>query len=229
VNQVEALEVLADQYDGYNIEGPMGLRWFLDQAHRALLCSRTDQRLMLGTDGKPVTFNTTPATNRGPYTITGMWQIGMVLVEVGTIGSLLDNMRGTDYGMRSNTDIPLYFPRISGIDYTRIPHCSTRPATDTTDAHVTFSVDPGATTGVYRAYGWSMPARLLSDAIPFEIPSPWDEIYLLPAAGKLIQGRENGTFLEARADIIRVIKPLLDNEMNAGEQGQNYDAEDHGF
>ena len=58
---------------------------------------------------------------------------------------------------------------------------------------------------------------------------PWDEMYLLPAMLKLIEGVEHGNYVESRQIILKQLQPALWKELSRGEQGLDETPVDRGF
>jgi len=237
----ELLVILQEQFKGWNINGPRGLLHYLDTAHRILCQTESANRVVFDSSTGLLPYLVTTA---GTFTYnlpSDCWKLGDVLVEIGVNGSLFDNLSYYRYGtggvggtalmtgFRISSTRKLEHVTISGIGYIRVPHIRSFPAGESTLAKLIFTDDPGTTTTCYNIRYYKKCAELVSDSIPLEIEPPNDELYLLPATCKLIEGVQHGNYLEARTEILKNIKPLYWKECNSGEQGFDYDAEDRGF
>jgi hypothetical protein len=223
----ELIARLQEQYKGWNADGVRGIRTYLDTAHMMLVTALSEQRIYYDTSNGCLPYLTTTAGTY-LYTSSNHYSIDNVVVEVNVTGSLLDNISGSDYGFRNGK------PRISyvnhaGVDYINIPNVKTTPMTESASASIVFTKDPGDTTDVYQLYGVRAPARITSDSVQIEVPAPWDDMFLVPAVGLLIEGVENGNYLEARMQIYKNIIPAMRKQFNTGAQGFDYEAESRGF
>jgi len=216
----ELLNILEEQFPGWNRDGIRGLLRYIDIAQKALCMVPAEQLLIYDT-----------ATGRLPLlpTTAGMFQyfasadasfIDQVLIECDVATPIQDYGRAVKRIERVS---------IAGIDYIRVPYIRTWPATDTTNAKLLFTTDPGTCPAIYRLRSYKRPASLDSDSIELTIPPPYDELYLLPAAAKLVEGANHGNYIEARAMVVKEFMPLMWQAFNMGEQGQDDEPEDRGF
>ena len=96
-------------------------------------------------------------------------------------------------------------------------------------ARFLFTENPRTTSGIYRWYGYRNPISITSDSITLcETSDNYAWFYLFPAVARLIQAFKDGDFLSAHPDIEMIAKKYA-KEKNKGEQGEDSDAEDHGF
>lgn len=226
---LEILTILQEQYKGWNINGTRGILHYLNLAHRLFRQQEAEQTIYF-----------TPATGRLPYqnTVAGTyqytlptncWKLFGVFVEAGVTGSLLDSYYGTGYAMRVAAPKKIEVTTLSGIDYLRIHNVRSSPWSESGNATVLFTDDPGTTTDIYNIGYYRLPVDLVSDSIQMEVEPPWDEMYLLPATCKLIEGVEHGNYAEARKEVIDLWKSSYWKELNTGEQGMYSETEDRGY
>ena len=237
----ELLVILQEQFKGWNVNGPRGLLHYLDTAHKILCQTESDNRVVFDTTTGLLPYLVTTAGTFHYNLPADCWKLSDVLVECGINGSLLDNLSYYRYGtsglgstvlstgFRISATRKLEYVNVSGIRYIRVPHIRSTPCGESALAALTFTDDPGTTTTAYNIRYYKKPASLVSDSIPLEIEPPYDELCLLPAACKLIEGVQHGNYMEARNEILKTIKPLYWKECNSGEQGFDYDAEDRGY
>lgn len=229
---LELLTILQEQHKGWNIDGERGILPHFNAAHFILGTVKAEQNVYYDEANGDLPALTT-VSNDYDYTLpAAIWMLNGVYVRVEDISSMsgtLVSLTGFDYGSRRYTARPMEYVTLAGIEYVRIPFVRSWPATETANARLMFNADPGSSTNYYRLYGWRKPTAIISDMIQVDIPPPWDYQYLLPATSKLIEGIEHGNYVEARNYIERVLKPALQKEMNGGEQGFDYEADDRGF
>jgi len=225
----ELLDLLEDQYKGWVRDGPRGLLRYLDAAQK-ILCHVPAQQLLIveQANGKLRTFPTTANIYRYDMQDDVAF-VEELLVEADTSSQILDYMNVQDYGRISPHSTKPKYPTISGIKYVHIPYVRSWPAGESHPARVMFTVNPGTTTDTYRVRAYRKPASLDSDSIELTIEPPYDEVYLLPAACKLIEGVNNGNYIEARSTIIREYRPLMHKAFNEGAQGVDYETDPLGF
>lgn len=210
---------------GWNRDGDHGVLKYLNQAHRILMSAEAELTLITDeTTGKLPTFDTTAET----YVYTMPSNVRRVAaVYILSSSSPISNK---DYGRQlpysdQNTRI------INGERYTRI-WCAkgTTRINSSTLSKVTFSRDPGSTTGYYYYEAYKVPTDISSENIAVDVPEPYDFHYLVPAASKLIEAMQNYTLAEVVSYIQTVMRPAMWKEINAGDQG-SWDSEpvDRGF
>lgn len=226
----ELLSILEEQFPGWNRDGTRGLLRYVDIAQKALCMIPAEQLLIFDTSTGKIPAIPTVA---GTYEYTMPAEVSFVdevLVEAGDSSfSSLQTLSSQDYGRATrNSTIPEY-RSIAGIEYFRIPFIRSWPASESANAKILFTKNPGDSSTSYRRRSYRRPATLGSDTIELTIPPPYDELYLLPAVGKLIEGVNHGNYIEARAAIVRDFKPLMWAAFNTGEQGKDYEPEERGF
>lgn len=225
----ELLVVLQEQCKGWNVNGPRGLLWYLNQAHKMLLQKEAETRVYFDeTTGKLPFLDTTDGVYN--YSLpSNCWKLADVLVEIGVTGSILDNYTGADYGIRTASKRRIERVTFAGIDYLKIFQVRSWPASETAVARMAFADNPGTTDDVYNIKYYKKPTDITSDSIQIEIEPPFDVLYLLPATVKLIESQQHGNYLEARKELLATIIPMYWKEMNSGAQGFDNEAEDRGF
>jgi hypothetical protein len=226
----ELLNILEEQFPGWNRDGTRGLLRYVDMAQKALCMIPAEQLLIFDTTtGKlPIIATTTSVFE---YTMPAEVSfVDEVLVEAGDANfSNLQTLSYQDYGRTSRSAYLPEYRTIAGIEYLRIRFIRSWPASESSNARILFTKNPGTAAASYRRRSYRWPATLESDAIELTIPPPYDELYLLPAVGKLIEGVNHGNYIEARSAIVRDFKPLMWAAFNTGEQGKDYEPEERGF
>lgn len=229
---LELLTIISEQHKGWNIDGERGILPHFNAAHFILMANESEQNVYYDEDEGELPALVTTA---GTYTYdcdSNIWKIDGICIRVENVTSLggaLVNLTGYDYGQRRYTKKPIEYLEIAGIEYVRVPFIKSWPATETSDAKIMFTTDPGDSTAYYRQYGYKKPTSILSDSVQIDIPPPWDYQFLLPATCKLIEGIQHGNYVESRQYVLNVLKPELQKEMNGGEQSFDYEADDRGF
>jgi hypothetical protein len=225
----ELLTVLLEQFKGWNVEGPRGLRHYLNTAHRMLRQCEAEQMVYIDeTTGKLPYLTTTAGVFA--YTLPdNCWKLSAVFVEQGVSSQLLDPYGSTDYGFRVSTAGKVEWHTFSDIIYRRVLLVRSWPCTELANARLVFMGDPGDSTAVYNLRYFKRATDIVSDSIQIDIEPPHDEMILLPATCKLIEGIQHGNYLEARKEILTVWKPLYWKEMNSSEQGFDMNTDDRGY
>ncbi len=222
--------LLENQFSGWVWDGPNGLREYLDQAHDMLCRIPAELFVQYDGSGKLPAFDTT-ALEYSYSAPSTAWMIEKILVEIGDTGTLLDTLGLNDYGRRYSTSARFERFVFGGISYYNISYVRSWPATETANARIEFTANPGTTSGKYRMLRYAKPNAIISDSIALSIPPPYDMKYLLPAVCRLIKAaqNENSDLIEAIAWIEGEIKPKLQKELNKGAQGVDYEPEARGF
>jgi hypothetical protein len=224
------MSLLEKQFNGWNRDGERGIRHYLNLAQRMLCTVEADQLMAIDeSTGKLPAFNTTE--NDFSYNLPSTVNfVDAVIVEANANTSLIDSMWAQDYDRITRIHRqPSKYINISGINYIQIPYVRTFPWSESAVAKIVFTSDPGTTTDTYRYRGYNLPADILSDSIALTIPPPWDMMYLLPATALLMQGVQNGNYLEVINIIQTKYIPEMHKAFNKGDFGVYYEAEDHGF
>ena len=225
----ELITLLQKQFKGWNRDGDRGILPYLNIAQR-ILCSVEAEQLMIidESTGKLPAITTVDGT----YTYNlpaNVNFISSILIESGTIVSS-HNVPMQDYGDISRIHRrPEEEVSISGISYYLFPYIRSYPSNEENVAKVVFTENPGNSTNVYRYRGYSLPTSLVSESIALSIPPPYDFIYLLPATAKLLEGVQNGNYVEAIAYITKEFLPEMHKAFNVGAYGINCEPESHGF
>jgi hypothetical protein len=234
-NEILALLETHADCDGVERYGSNGLIFFLDQAQSILLDVSAEQNIVFDSQGRLPSFNTeqgvyeyaAPANARK---IAGILVESYETYERGAI-PLVHNYFYSDYSYTNfvrSGNIEQDHVLIAGIDYYRIPYVRSYDATDTAPAKIVFTEDPNTFTDLYRWWYYKKPTKILSESIPLSIDPPNDYLYLLPATIALIQGWKDGDFLESTQKVM-MLQKKMNQELNCGEQGQDYNAVDRGF
>ena len=207
---VELVDELIERFKGWSSDGPHGVLHYLDQAQTILMAQESPQNLAYDeVTGALPTLDATPGVR--VYTLPdNIWRCADVMVYNGTGG------------------LPGREVYVSGVPYWSVTLLRSRDwLSHKQPATVTFAFDPGARTFTLRAY--RRPKELTSVRIDHIVPPPNDVLYLLPAAGQLIDGVQNGNTFEARQYIEQELKPKFWAQMRKGQQSINTEPVDRGF
>lgn len=226
---LEILTVLQEQFKGWNIDGPRGLRYFLNIAHKLFRQCESEQAVYYDVSTGKLPYLATTLGTFDYALPANCWKLFGVLVEVGVTGSILDNWTGADYGLRIGNRRRIETVTLSGIDYLRIHNIRSQPCTEAANARLQFTDDPGSTTSVYNIAYYKKPVEILSDSIQIEVEPPWDDMFLVPATAKLIEGIQHGDYANARKEVMEYWRPQYWKELNSGEQGLYGEPEDRGY
>lgn len=228
----ELLAIIAEQFKGWNIDGERGILPHLNAAHHMLLAQESEQNVYYDeSSGELPSLTTTDGTYNYDCD-DNLWKLGGIYVRVNDIDSstgVLIDMTGFDYGTRRYNKRAPEYKVLGGINYLRVPYIRSWVSTETANARLAFTENPGDTSDYYRQFGWKKPTQIISDSIQIDIPPPWDYQYLLPATCKLLEGVQHGNYLDTQQYVIGVLKPRLWLDMNGGEQGFDYEADARGF
>lgn len=226
----ELLSLLEKQFIGWNRDGSRGIRHYLNLAQR-MLCDVESEQLMIINEstGKLPAITTVAGTFTYSLPST-VGHIDSVLVEANDNSTLINNLYRQDYGSVSRaSQIVAEEITISGIKYIRVPYIRAFPATESNVAKIVFTEDPGTTSDIYRYRGYKLPTDIVSDTIELTIHPPYDMLYLFPATALLLEGVQNGNWLDAINTIKEYYIPKMHMTFNEGAFGTCYEAEDHGF
>jgi hypothetical protein len=226
----ELISILEKQYVGWARDGVRGIRTYLDIA-QDILCNVEGEQLMIfdSSTGELPTFDTTDGVRE--YSLpSNVNFIDAVCVEADARSTLIDNIRKQDYGRITRTHRrPIEQFDIAGIRYILIPYIRSYQRTETSVAKVLFTEPVETSTDVYRYRGYKKATAITSDSIPLTVFPPYDIQLLLPATAKLMDGIQNGNYVEAYKYVGKHIAPQMHKAFNRGAQGIFYEAEDQGF
>lgn len=203
---------------GWNREGPRGSRALLNEAQRLLLLNECEQNIIFDSSTGDLPYLTTvDGTYRYTFTTLdsiAVWLIGAVVVDALTIN-------GLDYGgVPYNRSWKLEEKRVAGNDYHRIKNIRSVPWGEGANATVTFTMNPGDSTALYRVLAYKRCVDITSDAVTHEMPGATDVDYLMPACMKLIEAiDDHKNMIEARRYIRGELRPQMWSELARGEQG----------
>lgn len=204
---------------GWNREGPRGSRALLNEAQKLLLFNECEQTMIFdGSTGDLPYLATTSGTFR--YTIAtaggeNVWLVGAVVVDALSVN-------GLDYGgIVSQRSWKLEDMPIAGNEYYRLRNIRSIPWNESASANLTFTINPGTSTALYRVLAYKRCSELTSDAVSHEMPGATDIDYLMPATMKLIEAiDDHGNMVEARRYIRQELRPQMWGELARGEQGR---------
>ena len=207
----ELVDELIDRFKGWSSDGPHGVLHYLDQAQAILMAQESLQNIAYDETTGELPTLVTEAGQRVYELPDNIWRCGGVLLPCDAI----DGLPGRE-------------DWISGVRYWSVRRVRTRDwLSHRQPATVTFAFDPEGREFMLRAY--RRPKELTSVRIDHIIPPPNDVLYLLPAAGQLIEGVQNGNVFEARQYVERELKPKFWAQMNKGEQSEYIEPVDRGF
>lgn len=215
----ELIDYMSYQAPGWNrIGANKSLIEVLNQAQDILYKQNSAQTVARLADGTLPKLDTVAGTAK--YTLnqsaTGLtvdiWRCESVLtrtqlpIEYGLIG--LEQARVVDV------------VRYSGLEYYNYFYCTLRDALRNGHPELTFVIDPGTTTDSFYLLCHEKPIPLTSESIQVALPEQLHIPVLLPAAQKLLEGHQNGNYIEAVQYVYEKFRPMAMSEMNEGEQGR---------
>jgi hypothetical protein len=223
----ELINYLKIQADGWNRNGEKGLLEVLNQAQDLLYLQDMAQTIAYRSDGDLPYISTTDGTYE--YTLnqatTGLsddiWRVGSVLVKPPFSNQLLAAIR-VEYGITPNLRQPVQQMEFNGVEYYKFYQVKTKDALRSGHPSLKFTTNVGSTTQEFYILAYKKPQKLISEQIRPSIPEHLHISCLLPAAMKLVEGYQNGNFIEALQYIDKEIKPMVQSEMNDGEQGEEH-------
>ena len=221
----ELLNYLELQSEGWNRLGEKGSLEVLNQAQDLLYSQPMSQTIAYKTDGKLPTISTTENTNQYTLTqaVTGLtfdiWRVEMILLEPPYSNELLATL-GVEYQQNPVIRQPVMRREFNGIEYFRFHQISMSDSLRSSHPILTFTIDPGTTTNEYTLLAHKKAIKLTSEQIRSSLPEQLHISALLPAAMKLIEGYQNGNIIEALQFIEKEFKPMVQAEMNEGDQGE---------
>ncbi len=212
--------------DGWNRDGEKSLLEMLDEAQRILYEQEVYGTIAYKADGTLPNLTTTAgtqtynvnATTLGLASGTKLWRVGMVCVKQ-PYSNTLESSLETDYNLLSNLKRPNNSFTLAGIIYDIIYHAVSVDNVDTSDPIINFGIDPGSTRTDYFVVAYKKAATLYSEAIQPDLPTRLHYSALLPAAMKLVEANENGTWIESLELLDRYAERAREF-MNEGFQGE---------
>jgi hypothetical protein len=215
---------------GWNRDGEKSLIEMLDEAQNILYEQEMYGTIAWKADGTLPTLDTTAgtqtyninATTLGLATGTKLWRVGGVLVKQ-PYSTDLNSSWELDYHQLPNVALPSKSMYIGGIIYEFIHYANSIDNVDTSDPIVNLSIDPGATTDDYYILAYKKATPLTSEAVQPDIPTNLHFKALLPAAMKLVEAHQNGSWIETMEIMDRYMKIVRDH-MNMGYQGEVHSA-----
>lgn len=204
---------------GWNREGPRGSRALFNEAHNMLLLGEDEENILYDSSTGNLPYIT---TTQGTYLYTfpaTVWRVGAVLVDdatyVGTYYSLTDEEIDQEWQLEEF--------RLGGRFYYKVKNIRSAQYRNANSlSSITFTIDPGDTTDVFRRLAYRLPTQITSDTVQHEVPPPYDMECLLPATMRLIDAiNDHQKMEEARKYIMEVLRPKIKSGLSAGEQGSS--------
>lgn len=223
----EIINYMKIQAEGWNRGGQKGLLEVLDQAQDILYKQEMAQTIAYRSDGDLPYIAT--SDNVHEYTLnqatTGLdkdiWRVGGVLVKPPFSNQLLSAIR-VEYSITPNLRQPVQPMEFNGVEFFRFYQITSEDATKNGYPKLRITINPGATTNDFYLLCYKKPTSLTSETIRLSLPEQLHITCLMPAAMKLVEGYQNGRFIEALEVIERRYKPMVQAEMNKGEQGESH-------
>jgi len=204
------------QAPGWQRDGEKGLLPIFNEAYNILKRAETEQTVQLVSGELPsLTTLDNVFTYNLPTTVWRCTKVGFIMPY--TLNYNLSILE--DYGMQTNRQMPDQEFYFGGKKYLRFPHIRTHDKNFNTPARIDFTVNPGATTGLFLYIAHMEPIlQLTSENIEPDLPEHLHP-YLMQAVLKLVEALQNGNYTEAYLFIDKEIKPKVHAEQNLGEQG----------
>ena len=206
------------QAPGWDRDGEKGLLPIFNQVYNIFKRNETEQTVLVS-DGELPALDTTAGTYSYniPTTIWRVTKMGFSMpFESNYNITMLD-----DYGISSSRQRPDQYFYFAGRKYLRFPHIRCFDKDYSNPARVEFTVDPGDSTGLFLYMGQLEPtAQLVSETIEPQLPENTHQ-YLMQGVLKIVEGLQNGNYVDAYAFINEVLKPKVHAELNLGEQGES--------
>lgn len=217
--------------NGWNRNGDKGIIPVLNDAQNLLLQTENAQTVKL-TDGEFPYLTTQDGVYE--YEIDDVWRVSKILIKYSRSGGYAYNGYNWysgfyNYGyntdnVRRNNRYEAHGKRFMSVNQIttkdRIPGNS---SDGVTKAKVIFSENPGDTSEIFLYEAYEMPTQITSENVPISIPTEELQLRaLFPSAQLLIEAYQNGNWDEAFNKILTVYKPMVQRQLNAGEQGVSY-------
>lgn len=212
--------------DGWSRTGEKSLIEMLEEAQNILYEQETYQTMAFKADGTLPNLVTTDstqtyninATTLGLASGTKLWRIGGILVKEPFSNELSASWQ-VDYAQLQSLQLPIHSLVIGGIGYFVINYVNTVDAIDTSDPIVNFSINPGATTTSYYVMAYKKATALTSESVQPDLPTRLHYSALLPAAMKLVEAHQNGSWIETLELIGTRYSKVARDHLNKGSQG----------
>jgi len=205
--------------NGWNIEGVKGIVPLINEAQNILMQIESEQTLAFDTvNGNFPSFQ----TESGVYEYDmpdNIWRVSQVLIDTQNTPNL-NLVLNSEYGLTTAQFPPTQRFMYQGREYIRILYIKTRDRTFNDPCKVKFSFDPTAEDGTYLYRGYELPTQITSARIEPSLPDS-NGLHmrtLIPATAKLIEAFQNNSWDEALDYINMVLRPIVQKEMNSGEQ-----------
>lgn len=201
--------------NGWNVEGVKGILPILTEFQNMVLMTPTEQTIVLGDDGSLPSFDTQDDVYT--YNFEDIWRITKVMVLDSEYRDFYYEYYGNNYpfsGYRKR-QIEYY----NNNKYVNIADVSSVDRKAGNPVSITFSKNPGDTTGLFRYRGYAIPRQVKSVNVPLEIPERFHLSHVVPGVTMLIKAFENGTWSDAVSYIMEKIAPDIIASNNEGAQG----------
>lgn len=225
MNGRELCDVLMDQFDDFRLLGPRGVVTYIDRAQKMLKQVESEKNIIYNNNGRLPAITT--QKNVYDYNLpSNVWRIGGIYVESQDFryeyGNLTDLSIFGDYGRRARSGAVRRI-EIAGIMHYLVPYIRSWDWSNSQVAHIRFTEDPGASTSRYRYLGYERCPDFTSPKSPLSIEPPYDDMFLYPAAARLMEGIVKGDYIAARRDVLALRNEYWKESGNAGYQGDDYE------
>jgi len=221
---LEIAELIQNQAPGWNIDGgARSIRSVIDQVHRILKQNESSQNQVLDETGGELPVIITTGTKRTYELPDNVWRVGNIVIRIPLNDNFTIPILNEDFGFvnRRFLDFPQQEVAWGGRRYFLWNLAVSRERDRTGPAKVTFTVDPGDTTDFYRFIGWEKAKEISSTSVELDISEKYHQSHVIPACMKLIEGYQNGNYIEGSRYVEDTIKKDYQSEQNRGAQGSN--------
>ena len=156
------------------------------------------------TTGELPYLSTTAGTYNYSPTISGvsLWGIKEIVVDA-------DDASAIDFDLpNDDADREWQELRFLGRLYNVVPTKKNNEE-GSTGPSVTFRIDPGTKTSLYRLMAWETPSEITSDSVEIPIDDRHRYTIVMPAIQSVIDGLDNGRYVEAMQYVSSTLVPKL--------------------
>ena len=201
--------------NGWNVDGVKGILPILTEFQNMVLQTPTEQTTVFGNDGMLPAFDTQNEVYT--YTFEDIWRITKILVSDNDYIDFYYEYYGNNYPFNDNRFRQIEY--YNNNKYVAITDVSSVDRKAGNPVSVTFSKNPGNTSGLFRYRGYSIPRQIKSVNVPLTIPDRFHLSHVVPGVAMLIKAFENGAWKDAVDHITEVIAPDIRESENEGAQG----------
>lgn len=216
--------------NGWNMEGVRGLVPLVNEAQNILMQTESEQTLAFdASTGNFPAFDTEDDVYEYEMP-ANIWRVSKVMTDVENSADL-NVVLNEEYGLTNRWVPNIDRMHHAGREYIRIPYVKTVDRTFNSRCLVRFLRNPTELEGIYLYRGYLLPTQITSASINPSLPDS-NGLHmraLLPAVNKLVEAFQTNDWESALLYIQKELKPIVQHEMNSGEQGVGTTVERNGF